>query len=284
MALGATLFHYGLEHDFGGVWFNLLPDGLKRLSYYAVKKAYAGSTSGDNTPPVITNMGVTPASAAPAGKEFTVRADVRDPDGDPVTYKIFLSGNYASGDKRLVEAQWRSTGNGTFAVTAPEKLGVWKVYIQAEDGRGNAGIDTKSVKVVAPPVDGTNVALNKTTTASSSQASYGDCPCPAALATDGKTETRWASDWSDPQWIQVDLGAPTAFRKIQLVWDPAYARSYDVQVSDDGTNWRTIHTTTAGNGDIDTIDAPTTARHVRLQLKARGTDWGYSLHEFGVYS
>ncbi|MFD4029402.1 discoidin domain-containing protein [Streptomyces sp. NPDC058637] len=284
VALGATLFHYGLEHDFGGVWFNLLPDGLKRLSYYAVKKAYAGSTSGDNTPPVITGMGVTPASAAPAGKEFTVRADVRDPDGDPVTYKIFLSGNYASGDKRLVEAQWRSTGNGTFAVTAPEKLGVWKVYVQAQDGRGNAGIDTKSVKVVAPPVDGTNVALKKPTTASSSQASYGDCPCPAALATDGKTETRWASDWSDPQWIQVDLGAPTAFRKIQLVWDPAYAKSYDVQVSGDGTNWRTIHTTTAGNGDIDTIDAPTTARHVRLQLKARGTDWGYSLHEFGVYS
>ncbi|WP_406389648.1 discoidin domain-containing protein [Streptomyces sp. NBC_00887] len=284
VALGATLFHYGLEHDFGGVWFNLVPDGLKRLSYYAVKKAYAGSTSGDNTPPVITNMGVAPASAAPAGKEFTVRADVRDPDGDPVTYKIFLSGNYASGDKRLVEAQWRSTGNGTFAVTAPEKLGVWKVYIQAEDGRGNAGIDTKSVKVVAPPVDGTNVALHKTTTASSSQASYGDCPCPASLATDGKTETRWASDWSDPQWIQVDLGAPTAFRKIQLVWDPAYAKSYDVQVSDDGTNWRTIHTTAAGNGDIDTIDAPTTARHVRLQLKARGTAWGYSLHEFGVYS
>lgn len=67
VALGATLFHYGLEHDFGGVWFNLVPDGLKRLSYYAVKKAYTGSTAGDNTPPVITNMTVSPASAAPAG-------------------------------------------------------------------------------------------------------------------------------------------------------------------------------------------------------------------------
>ncbi|MGW1927003.1 glycoside hydrolase family 2 TIM barrel-domain containing protein, partial [Streptomyces massasporeus] len=32
VALGATVFHYGTEHDFGGVWFNLLPDGLKRLS------------------------------------------------------------------------------------------------------------------------------------------------------------------------------------------------------------------------------------------------------------
>ncbi|MER6345833.1 discoidin domain-containing protein [Streptomyces sp. NPDC001595] len=284
VALGATFFHYGIEHDFGGIWFNLVPDGLKRLSYYALKRAYTGTAGNDNTPPVISNMTVSPASSAPAGGEFTVRADVRDPDADPITYKIFLSGNYANGDKRLVEARWRSTGNGTFAVTAPEKLGVWKVYIQAEDGRGNAGIETKSVKVVAPPVTGTNVALNKPTTASSFQASYGDCPCEPAKAVDGRSDTRWASDWSDPQWIQVDLGSATPIRKLQLVWDPAYAKSYEVQVSDNGTTWRTVHTTTTGNGDIDTIDVSATARHVRLHLTARGTGWGYSLHEFGVYS
>ncbi|MEU9415822.1 discoidin domain-containing protein [Streptomyces sp. NPDC048272] len=284
VALGATMFHYGTEHDFGGIWFNLLPDGLKRLSYYAVKKAYTGSTAGDNTPPVIGNMVVDQASNAPAGGEFTVRANISDPQNDPLTYKVFLSGNYANGDKRLVEAQWRSTGNGTFAVTAPEKLGVWKVYIQAEDGHGNAGIETKSVKVVAPPVSGTNIALNKPATASSAQASYGDCPCPAGNATDGNTATRWASDWSDPQWISVDLGASKAIRTLQLVWDPAYAKSYEVQLSDDGTNWRTVHSTTTGNGDIDTINVSATARHVRLNLTARGTGWGYSLHEFGVYS
>ncbi|MFE6286123.1 discoidin domain-containing protein [Streptomyces sp. NPDC057877] len=284
VALGATLFHYGIEHDFGGIWFNLLPDGLKRHSYYAVKRAYGGSTAGDNTPPVVSNMTVSSPASAPAGGEFTVRADVRDPDNDPLTYKVFLSGNYANGDKRLVEAQWRSTGNGTFAVTAPEKLGVWKVYLQARDGRGNAGIETKSVKVVPPPVSGTNVALNKPTTASSFQSSYGDCPCPPTRATDGNTGTRWASDWSDPQWISVDLGAPTAVRTLQLVWEPAYAKSYEVQVSDDGNTWRTIHATTTGNGDIDTISVSATARHVRLHLTARGTGWGYSLYEFGVYS
>uniref|UniRef100_UPI003FA16117 discoidin domain-containing protein n=1 Tax=Streptomyces pseudogriseolus TaxID=36817 RepID=UPI003FA16117 len=283
VALGATLFHYGTEHDFGGIWFNLLPDGLKRLSYYAVKRAYTGTAGNDNTPPVVSALAVSPASSAPAGGEFTVRADVRDPDGDPITYKIFLSGNYANGDKRLIEASWRSTGNGTFAVRAPEKLGVWKVYLQAEDGRGNAGIETKSVKVVAPPVTGTNVALNKPTTASSFQPSYGDCPCEPAKATDGRTDTRWASDWSDPQWIQVDLGSATPVRKLQLVWDPAYAKSYEVQVSDNGTAWRTVHSTTTGNGDIDTIDVAATARHVRLHLTARGTGWGYSLHEFGIY-
>ncbi|WP_225652001.1 discoidin domain-containing protein [Streptomyces pseudogriseolus] len=283
VALGATLFHYGTEHDFGGIWFNLLPDGLKRLSYYAVKRAYTGTAGNDNTPPVVSALAVSPASSAPAGGEFTVRADVRDPDGDPITHKIFLSGNYANGDKRLVEASWRSTGKGTFAVRAPEKLGVWKVYLQAEDGRGNAGIETKSVKVVAPPVTGTNVALNKPTTASSFQPSYGDCPCEPAKATDGRADTRWASDWSDPQWIQVDLGSATPVRKLQLVWDPAYAKSYEVQISDNGTAWRTVHSTTTGNGDIDTIDVAATARHVRLHLTARGTGWGYSLHEFGIY-
>ncbi|MFF6998202.1 discoidin domain-containing protein [Streptomyces sp. NPDC008313] len=284
VALGATLFHYGTEHDFGGVWFNVLSGGLKRLSYYAVKKAYSGSTAGDNTPPVISGMTVSPASSAPAGAEFTVRADVRDPDNDPIEYKIFLSGNYASGDKGLVEAKWRSTGNGTFAVTAPDRLGVWKVYIEARDGKGNAGIETKSVKVVAPPVNGTNVALGKPTTASSYQAEYGDCPCTPTKATDGKADTRWASDWSDPQSIQVDLQARTAIRTLQLTWDPAYAKAYEAQVSDDGTNWRTVYSTTDGNGDIDTIDVSTTTRYVRLHLTARGTGWGYSLHEFGVYS
>ncbi|MGV9277258.1 discoidin domain-containing protein [Streptomyces griseosporeus] len=283
VALGATLFHYGTEHDFGGVWFNLVPDGRKRLSYYAVKRAYTGSTAGDNTPPVISTMSVSPASSAPAGGEFTVRADVRDPDGDPVTYKVFLSGNYASGDKRLVEAQWRATGSGTFAVTAPQKLGVWKVYLQAEDGHGNAGIETRSVKVVAPPVSGTNLALNRPASASSSQASYGDCPCTPQLAVDGRADTRWASDWSDPQWFQVDLGAAKALRTLQLVWDPAYAKSYAVQVSDDGTTWRSVYSTAAGDGDVDTVPLSATARYVRLQLTARGTGWGYSLHEPGIY-
>lgn len=284
VALGATLFHYGTEHDFGGVWFNLVPGGLKRLSYYAVTRAYTGSTAADNTPPVLSDMTASPVSSAPAGGEFTVHTDVRDPDGDPITYKVLLSGNYATGDKSLVPAQWRSTGNGNFTVTAPQKLGVWKVYVQAEDGHGNAGIEAKSVRVVAPPVNGTNVALNRPATASSFQQSYGDCPCPPALAVDGRADTRWASDWSDPQWFQVDLGASKALRRLQLVWDPAFAKSYEVRVSDDGTTWRSVYFTAAGDGDVDTVDLPVTARYVRLQLTARGTGWGYSLHELGIYS
>ena len=47
-----------------------------------------------------------------------------------------------------------------------------------------------------------NIAQGKPTTASSTE----NAGTPAANATDGNTGTRWSSAFSDPQWIQVDLG------------------------------------------------------------------------------
>ena len=54
VSLGGTLFNYGVENDFGGVWFNLLTGGWRRLSYYAVKQAFTGQAQ-TNTPPAITS-------------------------------------------------------------------------------------------------------------------------------------------------------------------------------------------------------------------------------------
>ncbi|MEO3842013.1 discoidin domain-containing protein [Streptomyces sp. B22F1] len=284
VALGATLFHYGVENDFGGVWFNLTPDKQRRLSYYAVKEAYGRDTGGDNTPPVISGLRVGDAGAVPAGREFTLSADIADPDGDALAYGVLVNSNYVDQDKALRPAQFRQTGAGTFAVTAPDRLGVWKVYLRATDGRGNVGIETLSVKVVPPPVDGTNVARGKPSTASTEQTdAYGGCPCEAGDATDGSYTTRWASAWADPQWLSVDLGERTTFTHVQLAWEAAFARSYAIQVSDDGQDWRTVYETTAGNGGIDDLEVSGTGRYVRMNGTARGTGYGYSLYEFGVY-
>ncbi len=280
VALGATMFHYGTEADFGGIWFNLLPGGLKRLSYYTVKQAYGGGSSA-NTPPVISNMSVDNASSVPAGHDFTVRANVSDPQNDPITYKVKFSGKYANGDQSLTDAAFRRNGDGTFTVTAPQQLGVWKVYIQAEDGKGNAGIETKSFRVVPPAVSGTNLALGRPATASSFQTFQNLVP---GNATDGDLGTRWASDWSDPQWIQVDLGSVKSFDHLQLVWETSYAKAYTIQTSADGTNWTTIHSTTTGDGGVDDFDVNGSGRYVRVNGTVRGTSWGYSLYELGVYT
>ncbi|MFL6077993.1 MAG: discoidin domain-containing protein [Mycobacteriales bacterium] len=283
VSLGATLFNYGVENDFGGVWFNLLTGGWRRLSYYAVKQAYTGQSQ-VNTPPAISSMSVSRAGGVPAGGTFSVSVASSNPTGDTLRYGIALSSKYVDGATALQSPVFTQTGAGTFTVTAPRRLGVWKVYVYVYDTHGGVGIQSASFRVVAPPVSGTNVAAGKLTTASSYQATGNGAPFPPSNATDGDWSTRWASDWSDPQWIQVDLGASTAVHHVQLGWEAAYGRAYQIQVSPDGTSWTTVYSTSTGIGGVDDVDVSGTGRYVRLYATQRGTAYGYSLYEFGVYS
>ncbi|RLK09960.1 F5/8 type C domain-containing protein [Micromonospora sp. M71_S20] len=106
---------------------------------------------------------------------------------------------------------------------------------------------------------------------------------PAAAAVDGDAGTRWASAFSDPQWIQVDLGARANLSQVVLSWEGAYGRAFTIQTSDDGAAWTTVHSTTAGTGGTQTLDVAGAGRYVRMHGTARGTGYGYSLWEFQVY-
>jgi F5/8 type C domain/Glycosyl hydrolases family 2, TIM barrel domain len=283
VALGATLFNYGQENDFGGIWFNVMPESWKRLSYYSVAKDYGGSPQ-SNTPPVIGSMTVGNANSVPAGGTFTVSAPTTDPNGDYIRYNLMYTSKYVDGATGLHQVDFTQTGDGTFTATAPKTLGVWKVYVYAFDGHGNVGVETRSFRVVAPTVGGTNVAVGKPTTASSYQATGDGAPFSPSNATDGKWDTRWASDWTDPQWIQVDLGRTTAVKHVQLGWESAYGKAYQVQLSNDGNTWTTVYSTTTAAGGVDTLDVSGSGRYVRVNLAQRGTAYGYSLYEFGVYA
>ena len=133
----------------------------------------------------------------------------------------------------------------------------------------------------APVVLGSDIALGKPTTASSVQSSA----FIAANATDGKTSTRWASAFSDPQWLQVDLGATYSVNRVKLAWETAYGKAFQIQVSDDAVNWTTIYTATKASGGTQDINAflSVPGRYVRMYGTQRGTGWGYSLYAFEVY-
>ncbi|MFI8966892.1 discoidin domain-containing protein [Streptomyces sp. NPDC053493] len=106
---------------------------------------------------------------------------------------------------------------------------------------------------------------------------------PAAAAVDGDLGTRWSSAFADPQWIQVDLGAPAALSRVDLRWETAYATAYRIETSTDGAAWTTAYTTTTGPGGTESLPVSGTARYVRLHGLTRATGWGYSLWEFQVY-
>jgi beta-glucosidase len=126
----------------------------------------------------------------------------------------------------------------------------------------------------------TNVAQAKPATASSVE----NAATPASAAVDGNAGTRWSSAFSDPQWIQVDLGASTAVCRVVLQWEAAYATAFAVQVSDNASTWSTITTVSNGTGGTQTLAVSGTGRYLRLNLTARGTGFGYSLWELGVFT
>ncbi|GAA0619495.1 penicillin acylase family protein [Kutzneria viridogrisea] len=127
-----------------------------------------------------------------------------------------------------------------------------------------------------------NLAQGKAVTASSHET--GAYNSPPANAVDGSGTSRWASDWSDNQSITVDLGSAQQVGRAVLRWEAAYAKGYRIEVSDNGTDWRAVWSTSTGAGGTDNDSfTPTTARYVRMTGVQRGTKYGYSLYEFEIY-
>ncbi|GAA4072466.1 discoidin domain-containing protein [Nonomuraea soli] len=131
------------------------------------------------------------------------------------------------------------------------------------------------------------LSYGKPGTASSSQHDGNCWECTPARAFDLDPASRWAtsstSGWVDPGWIAVDLGATAQITKVVLQWDPAYARSYQIQVSLNGTDWTPIYSTTTSTGFKQVLNVTGTGRHVRMYGTQRSSAYGYSLWEFQVY-
>ncbi len=125
-----------------------------------------------------------------------------------------------------------------------------------------------------------NVALNHPASASSTE----NASFPASNAFDGNTGTRWSSAFSDPQWLEVDLGSSQAICQVTLNWETAFAKAFQIQTSPDGTNWTSIFSTTTGTGGIQTLNVSGTGRFIRMLGTVRATQFGYSIFEFSVFA
>jgi beta-glucanase (GH16 family) len=188
---------------------------------------------------------------SPDGTNWTTIASTTTGDGGTDSYNVSGSGRYV----RM---------NGTQRATA-YGYSLYEMSIAGTPGSSTPGA--------------TLLSQGKPTTASSTE----NAGTPASAATDGNTGTRWSSAFSDPQWLRVDLGATHSISKVVLNWEAAYGKAFQVQTSNDGTNWTTISSTTTGTGGNQTLTVSGSGRYVRMNGTQRATQYGYSLWEFQVY-
>ena len=199
------------------------------------------------------------------GKAFQIQTS---PDGS--TWTTIYSTSTGTGGTQTLNV----TGSGRYIRMYGTARGtqygysLWEfqVYGPASGGGGTCGT--------------TNIALNKTATASSLE----NAGFPAQDAVDGNLGTRWSSAFSDPQWLEVDLGSTQSICQVVLNWENAYGKAFQIQTSPDGSTWTTIYSTSTGTGGTQTLNVTGSGRYIRMYGTARGTQYGYSLWEFQVYA
>ncbi|MGW3108920.1 discoidin domain-containing protein [Streptomyces sp. NPDC001100] len=138
-------------------------------------------------------------------------------------------------------------------------------YVRINCGLRNTswGNSLWSLNVIDSTAPGTDLALHRTTTASTEDPDH-----PAAHATDGDPGTRWSSAYEDHQWIQVDLGSSKRFDRVAVVWESAYPKTYVIQVSDDADTWTDVKS-------VSNTPDPLKISVNGVRVLARGGNWGW---------
>ena len=115
---------------------------------------------------------------------------------------------------------------------------------------------------------------------SSNEAADIEAPC----AIDRDFFTRWSSDWTDDEWLVLDLGAPRAVSGVTIFWEIAWGKEYAIELSADARTWQRAAYVGEGAGGVESLPfKPTRARYVRFRGIHRGTEWGYSFWEILVH-
>ncbi len=220
----------------------------------------------DNQPPL-----------ASAGPDQTII----DADGDGVE-QVTLDGSGSSDPDGIINAYvWRENGQQIASGANPVvnlNLGTHTITLEVTDNDGATAQDQVIIVIEESVTPSENIALNKPASVSSTDGYAGN----GSAAVDGNLNTRWASAWTDNEWIAIDLQGNYQINQVRIHWETAYGQSYQIQVSDDGSSWNTVFTEQSGNGGLDEFTINAQGSWIRLLGTSRGTQWGYSIWEMEV--
>jgi chitinase len=254
--------------------------GLSQSSFAFINtlKSFSSgdSTTVNITPPTVSITSPDSGATFPTfPASITINATASADTGKTISQVAFYQGNTLLGIDTTSPYSflWNNVPQGIYQLTA-----------KATDNKGFFGTSSPVKIVVGNPL--INLALGKKATASSVEATTTFI---AANAVDGDLKTRWSSQYTDPQWLAVDLGQSYSFNTVVIRWEAAYGKAYKIQVSNDDSTWITIDSTTTGKGGVDSLTGLSgNGRYIRMYCTARttvnGKLWGYSLYEFEVWN
>ncbi len=175
--------------------------------------------------------------------------------------------------KPRIQFAWGPLGGGP-----PKNIAYIEFAIQAgSGGTGSVWIDDFSLEERE-----TASRVNGKPTISASTSSSGHEP---ERMLDQNPETSWHSGaLAARQWVTLDFIKRREYGGLVIDWDPDdYAPTYQVQTSDDGENWITVYSCTAGNGGRDYIYLPDgESRYIRFDMEQSSRDQGYGIRELTV--
>jgi beta-glucosidase len=104
---------------------------------------------------------------------------------------------------------------------------------------------------------------------------------------DSYAGSRWGSAWSEPQWLEIDLGSAIDVSSIGISWDAARATHHTISVSADGKTWEPA-AAFADRSPSDRFDeaafaSPKAVRLVRIDCRRRyKQDYGFSITQIWI--
>lgn len=200
--------------------------------------------------------------------------------GAIVSFDKVVSGNVSytldvKADEKGVATCYGQDGTYTVTVRADD----YAKYTTNVTVRGTMTVDTVMV-----PGDH-NVALYRPVTAYT-EADEGGL---ARFANDQDPATHWVPVESSATsaWLLFDLGETKEIHGIRITsWFQAYASAYNVQVSDDGVNFKTVASITGAYapGLDEHYFASTSGRYVKVNFTQKGYMFNYEIYDLQILS
>lgn len=115
-----------------------------------------------------------------------------------------------------------------------------------------------------------NAAQSAVATASSSEESYGRGPDKLNDGIADDSSNRWAMEnTGSSAWVQYAWSTPQKMKSFRIIWERRTAKSYQLEISDDGSSWRRISSVleTPEKTTVEiTLDEIRTAKYLRLHV------------------